>query len=586
VGSSVCGPGDLDGDGFRDFAVGAAPNGDTPGTAWTVSGRNGTILETFAVGFQDFGRTVAFAGDLDGDGFADLIVGAPNDDVFANDAGAARAISGASGAAIWTVRGAAGSDFLGSALAMVGDVDADGVPDVLIGAPQSNIFNSPYPTYGAGYARLLSGASGAVIHVFVGNTFGDWFGAGLAGVGDIDGDGVPDFVIGAPQSTVIPVAAGYAKIFSGATGAPIATWLGVAVKDGFGRTAAGVGDVNGDGIPDVAIGANEPFKANSSAGPGHVEMRSGSSGAILWSASGGANYVKLGDALAAAGDVNGDGIGDVIAGGPGDQPNGAGSGSARVLSGANGSQLYKFNGLFQEQAGLAVAGGADVDLDGRPDLFVGAPMHANNGYASVGITRAYSGIDGTLLYEILGATQTNEMSGFSVSAGGDVNGDGYADLAIGSPYVQPVVRVYSTLPLGLGAYGTGTPGCFGEESLSGHGAPKVGKANWFIAGDRGPANALSLALVTDVPDLAGSDPFGIAVKLHVDLFASTQVYGLDAVSGASGNAVAPVPIPNNPLLAGSHYYAQVLSAWTSGPCVPSAFALSTSRGLAIEIQAP
>ncbi len=139
-------------------------------------------------------------------------------------------------------------------------------------------------------------------------------------------------------------------------------------------------------------------------------------------------------------------------------------------------------------------------------------------------------------------------------------------------------------PAGLANYGSGTPGCDGPQRMDASEAPKQSAATFTLLCDRVPPSTLGLGLVTDLQDLAGSDPFGIDVRLHVDLLAATELIPLDMFSDAAGNGAVSVPIPNDPLLVGRTYFAQSLWAWLS--CAPSAFGLSASDGLEIVVQAP
>jgi predicted outer membrane repeat protein len=133
-------------------------------------------------------------------------------------------------------------------------------------------------------------------------------------------------------------------------------------------------------------------------------------------------------------------------------------------------------------------------------------------------------------------------------------------------------------------YGTGTPGCQGTETMTVTVPATIGVPNFTLVCDRAPASSLGLGLVTDVPDVAGSDPFAIGVLLHVNLLFSVQVYTLDVYSDAGGTGSVSVPIPNNRLLVGQIYYAQTLWFWSS--CSLPPFNLSTSRGLKFKILPP
>jgi hypothetical protein len=134
------------------------------------------------------------------------------------------------------------------------------------------------------------------------------------------------------------------------------------------------------------------------------------------------------------------------------------------------------------------------------------------------------------------------------------------------------------------AFGTGTPGGNGVQTLGTNGIPKINTSTFAFTCDNAPPSSLGLLLDSNVQDLAGSDPFFIGVQLHVNLMTASEVYAFDIVSDASGNGMtAPIPIPNSPAMIGATYYAQALWLWPSSYTV-SPNNLSTSRGLAITVQ--
>lgn len=139
------------------------------------------------------------------------------------------------------------------------------------------------------------------------------------------------------------------------------------------------------------------------------------------------------------------------------------------------------------------------------------------------------------------------------------------------------------LPI-LVPFGTGTPGCNGFSVLTGSPAPVVNTPSFSLTSTNAPPNALGLVLVTNAANVQGSDPFFLGVTLHVDLFASTDTFTIDASSDAFGTGVAPAPIPNAPQLAGATYYAQTLWAWQLTSCFLPPYNLSTTNGLGITIQ--
>ena len=151
--------------------------------------------------------------------------------------------------------------------------------------------------------------------------------------------------------------------------------------------------------------------------------------------------------MSGAGDVNGDGFADLIVGAEGDDNNGvSNSGSARVFSGLDGSVLYTFDGTVSGGFfGGSVSGAGDVNDDGFADLVVGARFGSNNA-PSAGRALVFSGVDGSVLYDISGAS--NRLFGVSVSGADDVNGDGVDDFIVGSTFFDTSLFVSEATILG------------------------------------------------------------------------------------------------------------------------------------------
>jgi uncharacterized membrane protein len=139
------------------------------------------------------------------------------------------------------------------------------------------------------------------------------------------------------------------------------------------------------------------------------------------------------------------------------------------------------------------------------------------------------------------------------------------------------------LPM-LVSYGAATPGCAGSPVLSATPAPFVNTPSFAFHSTLCPPSSLGLVLLTDVPDIMGSDPFGIGVQLHVDLFFSSTVITLDPVSDPFGNSTVVAGIANNPFLGGLTFYTQILWAWPTSTCFIPPYNLSMTQGLAITIQ--
>ncbi len=242
---------DLDGDGVGDFIVGA-PGIDT---AYVISGRNGSVIfKKVGQSGSHFGFSVSRAGDLDGDNLVDFVVGSPDYvDSSGNVTGRVSAFAGKDGSRLWTVDGAADSKF-GFALANPGDLDGDSFGDLAVGAPHHLDPNGVQ----TGCVTVLSGKAPSVLYKVFGDSLDDGFGRSVRGVaGDIDHDGTNDFIVGAPQLASTDV--GYARTISGATGAVLFTYTKHTSpgkpKSDYGVAVAG-GDFDGDGRTDVLIGGN------------------------------------------------------------------------------------------------------------------------------------------------------------------------------------------------------------------------------------------------------------------------------------------------------------------------------------------
>ncbi|MBK8978191.1 MAG: FG-GAP repeat protein [Planctomycetes bacterium] len=390
LGSCVRTAGDVDGDGCADLVVGIpgdATAGAEAGSARVYSGRDGTVLHTW---YGDspgdrFGASVGGAGDVDGDGCADLIVGSPGADGAAAgaDAGSARVYSGRHGTILAALYGDVAGGQLGFAVAGAGDVDDDGYDDVIVGAP----FDHTGGRY-AGSARLHSGRTGARLYRFDGDHPGATFGHAVAGAGDVDGDGCGDVIVGAPDAGD-RFQAGSAAVFAGRDGALLFTFASPQPGLMFGRSVSGAGDVDGDGFDDVVVGSTWTRDFGN---PPCATVFSGRGGRVVHQFFGDDPEDCLGWSVGAAGDVDADGHDDVIAGAPFDDDGGDSTGSARVLSGLDGTVLGTFRGsLSGSRLGWSVGGAGDVNADGFADVIVGAPQDSAGGVVA-GSARVLSGL--------------------------------------------------------------------------------------------------------------------------------------------------------------------------------------------------
>ena len=366
---AVASAGDVDADGSPDVIVGAFGDdtlGTDTGAAFVYSGATGARLLSWlgdAPG-DGFGISVAGAGDVNGDGQADLLVGEYRHDGVGANSGRARVHSGADGAPLWVLDGTAVDHEFGIGVSGIGDLDGDGLADFGVGAHHDDA-NGPH----SGSVRVVSGATGGQLYLLTGSA-GDDLGHVLAGLGDIDGDAVPDLIVGL-HDTLQP---GQARIYSGASGAVLFNFVGNSNGDFFGHAVAGAGDVDGDGVPDMLIGASQDDTAFPTAG--RAWLRSGATGAVLYDWTGDATQDGFGASVSGAGDWDGDGVRDALIGIPGADPGGPGSTASRVYSGADGGALYTYAGTspglrFDAQ----VADLGDVNGDGRPDVIIGMQYH-------------------------------------------------------------------------------------------------------------------------------------------------------------------------------------------------------------------
>jgi Ca2+-binding RTX toxin-like protein len=391
------------------------------------------------------------------------------------------------------ISGKTAEDSSGFSVSSAGDVNGDGFDDLIIGAadadPKGTSSGASYVVFGraGGFAAelnlsTLTGTNGFQIN---GEAIGDRSGRSVSSAGDVNGDGFDDLIIGAPLArpngtgsgasyVVFGQAGGFAAAFSlstlnGTNGFQI---NGEAIGDGSGRSVSSAGDVNGDGFDDLIIGAAGADPNGSYSGASYVVFgQAGGFAANLdlstlngtngFQISGEAEFDFSGRSVSSAGDVNGDGFDDLIIGVADADPNGTGSGASYVvfgraggfaanldLSTLNGTNGFQINGeAIGDGSGSSVSSAGDVNGDGFDDLIIGAaaadPNDTNSGASYVVFGRAggfaanldLSSLNGTNGFRING--ENFGCSGTSVSSAGDVNGDGFDDLIIGAPFASP-----------------------------------------------------------------------------------------------------------------------------------------------------
>jgi len=396
-----------------------------------------------------FGYSVASAGDVNNDGYDDVIVGAHKYDNGQSDEGRAYvyhgSASGLSASPDWTVEINQATAWFGNSVASAGDVNNDGYDDVIVGAPYYD--NGEGNEGGAFvYHGSASGLSTSADWTAESNKAVAFFGNSVASAGDVNNDGYGDVIIGARVYDNQANNEGRAYVYLGSSSglAGSAVWTMDPTDQAsaeFGFSVASAGDVNNDGYDDVIVGAYKYDNGQADEGRAYVYYgrSSGVNTSPAWVKEIDEAYSEFGGSVASAGDVNNDGYSDVIVGAPNYSSGGSGEGGAFVyLGSAVGlSASADWTGDIDQnysEFGYSVASAGDVNNDGYSDVIVGAYKY-DNGQADEGGVFVYlgsaSGPSSSADWTVE-SDQGGAMFGYSVASAGDVNNDGYSDVLVGA----------------------------------------------------------------------------------------------------------------------------------------------------------
>ena len=424
---------------------------------------------------SDLGYSVCTAGDVNGDGYSDLIVGAPLYDATFTNNGRVDVYYGGPGgysnAPDWTKYGWRHHMRFGHAVSTAGDVNGDGFHDVIIGAPGYD--NQDFAEGAAfvfhGSASGLSTSAGWSYETNDDNT---WFGWSVARAGDVNGDGYDDVIVGAPYWDWWGTDSGGAFVFHGSENGVESAWSWyrwvIQASALLGWSVAGGGDLNGDGYDDVLVGT--PYLDDVFTNNGKAEAYLGGPGGITnsgsWTKYGWDHQHKLGYSIAGAGDVNGDGYADVVIG-----TETAGFAQV-VLGGPDGPDDVDITYSNVGSTGKSVATAGDLDADGYADVVVGVPGTGSGAYAL--LWGSPSGIAETSYHQL--STESTAQYGRSVASAGDANGDGFGDLVIGGPEALVGSNRVGAVQVGFGIPDLDVPAAplFGQELFGRHGTAIAG----------------------------------------------------------------------------------------------------------------
>lgn len=389
------------------------------------------------VGLSYFGWSIAPNGDMTGDGIEDFVVGAP---AKGGGTGGFYIMDGATDLPVTIINGTTPLDRLGLEAVSLQDTTGDGISEFIVSAPG-------YDPGGKAYAGRIYIFSGGQLNQYVtidGENAGDNFGDGLEVIPDVNGDGIKDIVVSSDMGDDgIKTDCGIVYVFSGDDQRELARFYGPEDNSRFGCEVTFIGDLTGDGIDELLIGAKGTevnLNGVLETDVGRAFVADPITGTIIHEVSGQSAYGYFGSAVSAAGDVNNDGVPDFIVAAQEhtEAAIGAECGAIFIYSGATGTLLRKHVGEFPyDKFGKSVWGNVDVNNDGRLDVIVGAHLkdRPNKGDDYPGGIYVYSN-NGDQILNYTG-NGFRERLGSEIEVTGDRDGDGYPEFFVCGPDYRP-----------------------------------------------------------------------------------------------------------------------------------------------------